>query len=141
MFIQNRNIKKIKTPVSGETLFVLLTGRHAMPVVTRCWCFYSLVLLMGQHATPFVIRWFTVCATDLIEQFLPSSIFYLALCPAFQDFPGADSSTSKLAGVHPVLWNMILAKLFVWITQQITNLVFKKSVFKQVTIHHLRWKV
>ena len=30
--------KKIKTPVLRETLFVLLTGSHAMPVVTRC-CF------------------------------------------------------------------------------------------------------
>ena len=35
MFILNRNLKKMKTPVLGETLSVSLMGRHATPMVTR----------------------------------------------------------------------------------------------------------
>ena len=34
----------------------------------------------------------------------------------FQGFPGASISTSKSAGLHANIWNIALARLFVWIT-------------------------
>ena len=49
--------------------------------------------------------------------FFLSGIFYLTLLPAFfKASLGADSSTSRLAGLHADLWNIVLAQLFVWIT-------------------------
>ena len=53
------------------------------------------------------------------ELFLPSGVFYIALLPAFESFPGADSSTSKLPGLHADLWNIAPVQLFV--SQQTTK--------------------
>ena len=57
---------------------------------------------------------FTLRATDLRERFLLSGIFYLTLLPAgFKASLGAGSSTSKLAGLHADLRNIVPAQLFV----------------------------
>ena len=45
----------MKTAVSGETVYVLLTGCHITALLNRCW-FHSSVLLTGHHATPLVTR-------------------------------------------------------------------------------------
>lgn len=42
-------------------------------------------------------------ATDLLERFLPSDFFYLALLSTFQGFPWMNSLISKLAGFHAVV--------------------------------------
>ena len=59
----------MKTAVSGETVYVLLTGCHTTALLTRCW-FHSSVLIMGHHATPLV--------TNLFE-----SVTYGTSCHAF----------------------------------------------------------
>ena len=74
------------------------------------------VLLTGHYAMSVVTWWSTASATDLREHFLLSSVFYLTLLPFFQGFPGAVSSTSKLAVLHADLRNIVPARLFVWIT-------------------------
>ena len=55
MFTQNKNLKKIETPVFGETLSMLLLvvmPRHWLPDVV----FSTPVLLMRHYATPLVTR-------------------------------------------------------------------------------------
>ena len=69
--------------------------------------FYSPVLITGCHAKLLVTRRFTASAMGLKERYLPLGTFYFALLPAFQGFPGADSSTSKLAGLHTVVRNIV----------------------------------
>ena len=60
------------------------------------------------------------------------SIFYskvLFTChyfPNFQGFTSVSRSTSKLAGFHAVVQNIVSAQLFVWITKQSTNLLFRR---------------
>ena len=101
-----------KTPF-GETPW--LTGRHATPLVSLF--FIITMLLTERHAMPVVILWSTTSATDLRECFLLSGVFYLTLLPAsFKASLGAGSSTSRLAGFHADLRNIVLAWLFVWIT-------------------------
>ena len=81
--------------------------------------FYGITMLLtGRHAMPVVIQWSTASATDLRERFLLSGVFfYLTLLPAsFKASLGAGSSTSRLAGLHIDLRNIAPARVFVWIT-------------------------
>ena len=45
----------------------------------------------------------------------------------FQGFLGAGSSTSKLAGLHADLWNIVLARLFIWIIRVMAVYLMKNS--------------
>ena len=74
------------------------------------------VLLMGRYTVPVVTWWSTATAMDLRECFLLPGVFYLALLPAFQGFPGPGSSISKLAGLHADLRKIAPPHLIVWIT-------------------------
>ena len=109
----------------------LLMGHYATPVVTL---FFSLthVNCMALHHTV-VIRYSTslthraLChaSSHLViyrKCYRFESIFYsqafstLQSFLLFQGFPGASSSTSKLAGLPTDLLNIAPTRLFVWIT-------------------------
>ena len=56
----------------------------------------------------------TASATDFRERFLLSGVFYLTLLPdGFKASLGANSSTSKSAGLHADLQNIAPTLLFV----------------------------
>ena len=85
------------------------------------WCYWSLCFLMSpcylQDAMLMVMQWSTTSAVDLREHYLLSGNFYLTSLPAvFKASLGAGSSTSKLAGLHADLRNIVPVWLFVWIT-------------------------
>ena len=113
-----------------ETL--LLMGHHAAPVVTLLFSLTH-VTCMALHYTV-VIRYITSvtykmlchasghlvinCECYWYERAIFTLSRFLAYIPScwFQGFPGASSSTSKLAGLHASLQNIALACLFLWIT-------------------------
>ena len=103
----------IKTPILGETLSVLHTKCHVTPVVTRYFLFTSVTFRAPCH----VIGHQMICCKCYGERFLHSDDFYLTLLPDFRGFRGSGSSTSKLAGVHAAVEDIVTDRLFVRITQ------------------------
>ena len=74
------------------------------------------MLLTGHCARPVVTWWFTASAMDLWNHFLLSSIFYLAVLPAFSRLPQGRQYNLKVSRLHADLQNITPAQLFVWIT-------------------------
>ena len=67
------------------------------------------------------------------ERFLLSGVFYLALLPAgFKASLEAGSSTSKLAGHHADLRNIVPARLFVSIVLTFIKVRTDKNKFMQI---------
>ena len=68
------------------------------------------------HAIGHFVFWYCECYgfERTFYGFLLSGIFYLTLLPGFY---GAGSSSSKLAGLHADLRNIVPAQLFFWITK------------------------
>ena len=96
-------------------------------------CFLILaMLLMWHHITQYSINvsYATLCqaggylmiycewwaTTDLESVFYSQGFFTLHPFLLSQEFPGACSSTSKLAGLHVDFQNIASARLFDWIT-------------------------
>ena len=79
-------LKKIKTPVLGQTLSVLLKGRHA---------------------TPLARRWFTMSATDLRECFGISSSKLVGL-----PIVGWKTNPARLFESHSVQKNILLGRFY-----------------------------
>ena len=80
---------------------------------------------------------FIVSVTNLEELFFvrrgflpyvssPHLVHLLPQPPFIDASLGAGSSSSKSVGFHPVVQNTVQAQLFIWITQQYTNLMFRK---------------
>ena len=101
----------IKTLVLGETLSVLHTKCHVTPVVTTCFLLTSVTFGAPCHVIDH--QMFCCKCYGLRECFLHSDVFYLTLLPDFRGFRGSASSTSKLAGVHVAVENIVTARLFV----------------------------
>ena len=108
---------------SQKKLIILLilnnTVRPALvtypSLCSTCMTYRTLCHVIGHQLLP--THPFTASATDLRERFLLSGISYLTLLPAFfKASQGAGSWTSKLAGLHADLQNIVPAQLFVWTT-------------------------
>ena len=115
---------------------------HWLPDFVFCWP----VLLTGNHVMSLVTRQFTACATDLRRCFLSSDIFYLTFLSAsfYYGSSGAGRSKLKSAGLHAKVQNTVLAWLFLWITQQSTNLIFSNELYlnmANIFINYLQWGV
>ena len=106
------DFQQSKTPF-GETPWLM--RRHATPLVTLFFWYHHVTYRTPCHVSGH--PWSTTSATNLRKRFVPSSVFYLALLPAgLKPSLGAGSSTSKLAGFHADLRNIVQNRLFVWIT-------------------------
>ena len=91
---------------------MLLIGHYAMPLVTLFFSVTSVTYGTLCHTSGHLVIYRDFYgferAVFTLRHFLPSTS---ACC--FQVFPGAESSTSKLAGLHANLRNIVPARLFV----------------------------
>ena len=74
------------------------------------------LLLTGHYATPVVTWWSIASAPDLIERFLFSGVFYLALLPAFSRLPCGRQFNFKVSRASCWSSKHAPARIFVWIT-------------------------
>ena len=89
-----------------------LTGHHVTPFVT----YRTLCHTIGHQLLHIQLCYHRCCRFERAF-FYSQAFFYFTLLPAFfKASPGASSSTSRLAGLHADLWNIVPAQLFAWIT-------------------------
>ena len=101
-----------KSKTFGETPW--LTGHHATPLVTFFWC-HRVTYRTPCHASGHLVIYRECCRFERAFLTLRCFVPYTPSC-WFQGFPGAGSSTSKLAGLYADLRNIAPTRLFVWIT-------------------------
>ena len=105
-------LNKLKTPF-GETPWLM--GHHATPLVTLVFYYYHVTYRTLCHASGHLVIYRECYGFERVFFTLRCFLPYTPFC-WFWGFPGAGSSTSKLARLHTDHRNVAPTGLFVWIT-------------------------